>query len=82
MPGTRDKLQDIFRDLFDDDDIVLNDKTSAADVAGWDSLKNVKLIVQIEKAFKVRFGTGEVVNLKNVGELVAVIDRKLSASAG
>jgi acyl carrier protein len=78
MSGTRDTLQEIFRDLFDDDEIVLSDATTAKDVAGWDSLKNVKLIVQIEKAFKVRFGTGEVVALKDVGELVRVIDKKLA----
>ena len=56
----RDKLQEIFRDLFDDDDIVLHDSTSAKDIAGWDSLKNVKLMIRVEKAFNVRFGTGEV----------------------
>lgn len=79
MSSTIEKLQDIFRDLFDDDDIVLTPETAAKDVKGWDSLKNVRLIVQIEKAFKIRFGTGEVVALKNVGELVALIDRKLVA---
>jgi len=75
MASTRDELQEIFRDLFDDDDIVLTDSTSAADIRGWDSLKNVKLIVQIEKKFKIRFSTGEVVGLKNVGELLALIER-------
>ena len=79
MSTTLDKLQDIFRDLFDDDDLVLTQQTAAKDVKGWDSLKNVKLIVQIEKAFKVRFATGEVVALKDVGELVALIERKLVA---
>jgi acyl carrier protein len=76
MSATRDQLQEIFRDLFDDESIVLTDSTSAKDVAGWDSLKNVRLIVQIEKAFKIRFGTGEVVGLNNVGELLALIDKK------
>jgi len=75
MASQRDELQEIFRDLFDDDDIVLTDSTSAADIRGWDSLKNVKLIVQIEKKFKIRFSTGEVVGLKNVGELLALIER-------
>jgi acyl carrier protein len=79
MSTTLDKLQDIFRDLFDDDDLVLTQQTAAKDVKGWDSLKNVKLIVQIEKAFKIRFATGEVVALKDVGELVALIERKLVA---
>jgi len=78
MSVHRERLQEIFRDLFDDDSIVLADSTSAKDVPGWDSLKNVRLIVQIEKAFKIRFGTGEVVGLNNVGDLLALIDKKLS----
>ena len=81
MPAasTLEQLQEIFRDMFDDDELVLSDATSAKDVPGWDSLKNVKLIVQIERAFKVRFATGEVVGLKNVGELLALIERKKTA---
>jgi acyl carrier protein len=77
MSSNLDKLQEIFRDLFNDDDIVLSDTTSAKDIDGWDSLKNVMLIVRIERAFKVRFGTGEVVALRNVGELLDAIDKKL-----
>jgi acyl carrier protein len=79
MLGQREKLHEIFRDLFDDDNIVLTDDTSAKDIAGWDSLTNVKLIVRIEKAFKIRFGTGEVVGINNVGELVALINKKLGS---
>ncbi len=79
MLGQREKLQEIFRDLFDDDNIVLTDETSAKDIAGWDSLANVKLIVRIEKAFKIRFGTGEVVGINNVGELEALITKKLGS---
>jgi acyl carrier protein len=78
MSNHRDELQEIFRDLFDDDEIVLRDDTTAKDIAGWDSLKNVKLMIRIEKAFKVRFGTGEVVGLKNVEELLALINHKLA----
>jgi acyl carrier protein len=79
MLGEREKLQEIFRDLFDDDNIVLTDDTSAKDIAGWDSLTNVKLIVRVEKAFKIRFGTGEVVGINNVGELAALINKKLGS---
>ncbi len=80
MQNHRDKLTEIFRDLFDNDDIVLRDDTTAGDVAGWDSLKNIKLMIRIEKAFRIRFGTGEVVGLKNVGELLALIDKKIVSS--
>jgi acyl carrier protein len=79
MLGQREKLQEICRDLFDDDNIVLTDDTSAKDIAGWDSLTNVKLIVRIEKAFKIRFGTGEVVGINNVGELEALITKKVGS---
>jgi acyl carrier protein len=78
MVALREKLQDIFRDLFDDDNIVLRDDTSAKDISGWDSLTNVKLIVRIEKAFKIRFSTGELVEIANVGELAALVDKKLA----
>jgi acyl carrier protein len=77
MSAHLSRLEEIFRDLFDDDSIVLTDETSAKDVAGWDSLKNVKLMVKIERAFKIRFATGEVAMLNNVRELLALIDKKV-----
>jgi acyl carrier protein len=78
MKAVDETLQEIFRDLFDDDSIVLRDETSAKDIHGWDSLTNVKLIVRIERTLKIRFDTGEVVGLNNVGELLAIINSKLS----
>jgi acyl carrier protein len=79
MPPTREfrtELQEIFRDVFDDPDIALRDETSAADIKGWDSLNNVRLVVLIERHFKIRFSTGEVVSLKNVGELLKLIEAR------
>ncbi len=76
MRDYRAELTEVFQDLFDDDDIVLKDSTTASDIAGWDSLKNVKLVVQVEKKFNIRFSTGEVVNLKNVGELLKLIEAR------
>ena len=76
MRDYRSELQEIFRDLFDNDDIVLTDETSAKDIAGWDSLNNVKLLVRIEKKLGIRFSTGEVVALKNIGEMVALLQRR------
>jgi len=76
MPTNREKLQKIFRDLFDNDSIVLSDSTSARDVPGWDSLNNVKLIIRIEREFKIRFATGELMGLNNVGELLALIESR------
>jgi len=70
------KLQDIFRDFFDDEDIVLTNETTADDIDGWDSLTHVQLIVAVEKAFSVKFSTVEVMKLKNVGEFAALIEKK------
>lgn len=79
MSKYQEPLQEIIRDLFDDDDIVINAETTAADIEGWDSLNNVKLMVRIEKKFGVRFKTGEVVGLKNVGELLKLIEARAPA---
>jgi len=71
------KLTEIFRDVFDDDDIEIKPETTAEDIYEWDSLSNIQLLVAIEKAFDgVKFNTGEVANLKNVGEMVAAIRQR------
>ena len=70
------KLTTIFRDVFDDESIVLRDDMTAADVEGWDSLTHINLIHAIEKSLKIRFTTAEVTNMKNIGELCALIQRK------
>jgi len=68
------RLTEIFRDVFDDEDIDIGPDTVAEDILEWDSLSNIQLLVAIEKAFNgVKFNTGEVANLKNVGEMVSVI---------
>lgn len=72
-------LTQIFRDVFDDDDIVISPETVAEDILEWDSLSNIQLLVAIEKAFSgVKFNTGEVANLKNVGEMVEIILQRSS----
>jgi acyl carrier protein len=67
------KLTDIFRDIFEDNQLTISPETTAKDVDGWDSLAHVQLLVAIEKAFGIRFNTGEVANLVNVGEMVELI---------
>ena len=76
-PEIKERLTDIFSDLFDDDSIELNDAMTAKDVEEWDSLNHINLIVAVEGAFKVKFTTKEVNNLANVGEFVALIAGKL-----
>ena len=58
-------------------DFNLKDETRAYEVPGWDSLNHIKVIVAVEKEYKVRFGTAELLRLANVGELQALLDKKL-----
>ena len=71
------KLQEVFRDVFDDDDLVIFDEMAAKDIEEWDSLKQVQLIVATEQEFKITFKTAEVMDLQNVGEFIALIQSKL-----
>ncbi|WP_058185445.1 acyl carrier protein [Terracidiphilus gabretensis] len=66
------RLTEIFSDVFDDD-IQVNPELSAKDVDGWDSLSHIRLILTIERAFKIKFSTSEIGKLENVGQLVALI---------
>jgi acyl carrier protein len=70
------RLTPIFRDVFDNDALVVSDSMTAADVPTWDSLSNINMIVAVEKAFGVKFSIKDVRNLKNVGELLELIKRK------
>lgn len=75
---TKERLQEVFCDVFDDDEIELQEDTTADDIDAWDSLTHVQLIVAVEKEFGLKFSTVEVMKLKNVGEFIALIDRKTS----
>lgn len=70
------RLTPIFRDVFDNDALVVSEGMTAADVPTWDSLSNINMIIAVEKAFSVKFSIKDVRNLKNVGELLELIKRK------
>lgn len=70
------KLQEIFIDVLDNEDIVLTEDTVADDVEEWDSLANIQLVVAIQKEFGVKFTSSEISSWKNVGELVNCIASK------
>ena len=70
------RLTPIFRDVFNDNTLVVQEGMTAADVPTWDSLSNINMIVAVEKAFGVKFSIKDVRSLKNVGELLELIKRK------
>jgi len=70
------QLAKLFEDVFDDDSISVTPELSAKDVDGWDSLTHIRLLLSIEKAFKIKFTTSEIGSLKNVGDLVALIKER------
>jgi acyl carrier protein len=72
-------LAEVFQDVFSDDTLVLRPDLSAKDVDGWDSLTHIRLLVTIERTFKIKFTVSEVGELKNVGELTNLIEAKLAA---
>ena len=74
---TTERVQEVFRDVLDDDEIVITKDTTADDIESWDSLTHVQLIVAVEKEFSVKFSTVEVMKLKNVGEFIELIDKKV-----
>lgn len=67
------KLNEVFQDVFDDEDIVVCDTTTADDIEDWDSLEHINLMVAVEKMFQMKFSMPEVTGLKNVGEMVDLI---------
>jgi acyl carrier protein len=67
------RLAGVFNQVFDDETIEVTPQLTAKDVDGWDSLTHIRLILSVEKEFKIRFTTSEIGNLENVADLVAVI---------
>ena len=67
------QLTEIFQDVFDDDEIVLTDATTADDNEDWDSLEQINLLVAIEKQFKIKFQLADVSNLENVGAMADLV---------
>jgi acyl carrier protein len=74
---TMDKLTNIVRMVFEDDEISIDRKTTAHDVDGWDSLSHVNLIVAVENSFGIRFTQKELLKFRNVGDLLDSIDSKI-----
>lgn len=72
------EVNEIFKKVFKNPDIQITAETSAADIDAWDSLSHIKLIVAIEKHFKITFTTTELQSRKNIGELISIVEGKLN----
>ncbi|ETT12302.1 phosphopantetheine attachment domain protein [Fusobacterium sp. CM21] len=73
----KERLQEIFRDIFDDEELIIREDMSANDIEDWDSLAQINLIIAIEKEFKVKFNLEEVSSLKNIGEMLELLSKKI-----
>jgi acyl carrier protein len=71
------KVNQIFQKVFDDDEVVVNESSSAIDIDEWDSLNNIQIIIGVEKEFKIRFQSSEIRGWNNVGEMCDAILRLL-----
>ena len=70
-------LNNVFRDVFDDDSIEVNDATTSDDIEDWDSLEHINLLAAVEQEFGMKFSMGQVVTMKNVGEMADIIEKAI-----
>lgn len=75
-----ERMTKIFRDVLDDDSIVLRPETSAADLESWDSFNHINLVLAAEAAFGVKFKSSDLEQMGNVGDMVKLIHQKQSAA--
>ncbi len=74
MMETIKELQEIFREIFDEDDLVLSRDTTAEDIEAWDSLTHLQLVMKIEQKFNIKFRTSQLKNMPNVGAMIDAIE--------
>ena len=73
------EVQEIFRDIFDEEELVINGETNSENIEEWDSLNHISLISAIEKQFKIKFSLDEFQEIKDVGAMINIIESKLKA---
>lgn len=74
----KERLNEIFLDIFNDDTIKICDEMTADKIAGWDSLKHITLVVAIEDEFGFKFSASEIGELENIGEILDLIEKRAS----
>jgi len=72
-----DRLQPIFREVFENDSLVITESSSAKNVEGWDSLAHINIVSAIEQEFRIRFALGELERLNNVGDMIELMQGKM-----
>ena len=73
-----EKIKPIFKDIFDDESLNINENSNSDNVDGWDSLNHILLVVEIENKLKIKFSSGEIASYINVGEMCKAILKKLN----
>ena len=68
-----ERLNNVFREVFDDESILLTDETTANDIEEWDSFEHINLVVAVQDEFSFKIPMGKVVSMQNVGEMVDII---------
>ena len=71
-----DKVTAIFHDIFNNEDIIISNNTSSTDIDDWDSISHITLIIEIEDTFDIRFSLKEVSSMKNVGEMLDILENR------
>lgn len=71
------EVQEIFREVFDDEEIVLTEEMPSADLEDWDSIEHINIVLQLEQHFGIKVDMGEMVELNTIGNIVNIIEKKL-----
>jgi acyl carrier protein len=72
-----EKIQTIFRNVFDNPELNIERSTNSSSIEDWDSLNHINLVVAIEKEFKTRFDLKDIQSLKDVGEMTDLVEKKI-----
>ena len=78
MPDLMADLTKVLQTVFEDDNLQVSENTTAADIPGWDSLMHVRVMLNVERAFGIRFKTAEIAKPKNIGELAQLVEHYVS----
>lgn len=78
MDSIREKIQEVFRNVFNKPDLVLTDDITTEDIEEWDSMAHLNLVIALEKCFGIKFATTEIPNMQSAGTIDSIIRQKLS----